>query len=239
MPSAARALGLTALLCASACVTPVVHPLRVSEGPWVTGSASMQFGAGRGGGCDNFTGCTEGEGGAFGIGLLQAAGGWGHLWSEHFGTLFGLTFPTHLNQKSDAWYSLVTPHAYFAFQTEWAAIGAGGEIGAGGASLIGGLDLRLFDVDDVPVRLGVYGRRFWPFEEEPSPFDGFDGRVKTLDVGVRLTAAFFFAQWSYYEVERGFVEYVVWETSGFSEALHIVSIGLVYDGDARAVIDPE
>jgi hypothetical protein len=218
-----------ALICLllAACVTPLMHPLRAGNGFVAEAGTSLQFGHGREGSCDNFQGCVDGEGGAGGWNLLQLSGGYSWLFWEHVGVMVGLYFPGWENLKDGDWTGTLGMWSFFTLQGPYASIGVGPEVGVGGWALTAGTELQLWGDDAFWMpRLGAYGRVFWPYEYDHPDYDDIhDVRVRTWEIGGRLRFGPVYIQYTYYTQVEGIMYWLVYETAGYSQGMHIISIG--------------
>jgi len=217
---------VTCLLLA-ACVTPLMHPLRAGNGFVAEAATSLQFGHGREGSCDNFQGCVDGEGGAGGWNMIQLSGGYSWLFWEHVGVMVGLYFPGWENLKDGDWTGTLGLWSFFTLQGPYASIGVGPEVGVGGWALTAGTELQLWGEDALWMpRLGAYGRVFWPYEyDHPDYDDVHDVRVRTWEIGGRLRFGPVYIQYTYYTQVEGVMYWLVYETAGYSQGMHIISIG--------------
>lgn len=206
-----------------ACVTPLMHPLRAGNGFVAEASTSFQFGHGREGSCDNFQGCVDGDGGAGGWNMLQLSGGYSWLFWDHVGVMVGLYFPGWENMKDGDWTGSLGMWSFFTLQGPYASIGVGPEVGVGGWALTAGTELQLWGDDALWMpRIGGYGRVFWPYEYDHKERDG---RVRTWEIGGRLRFGPFYIQYTYYTQVEGYMYWPVYETAGYSQGMHIISVG--------------
>lgn len=229
-----------AVLClaASGCHLPLLHPIRLREGPYVSVSTSGQGGDGVGGSCANVSGCaiTPG-GGAGGWSFPQLSAGYAHLFTPNVGFLVGGTMITLRDQNVGDWYGLSSLVLFGTVQSDdEIAIGGGVDLGAGAATLELAAEGTFHRFDVLwDLGLAVFARRTIPYTESPPPASGsldFNPRVWSYELGARVILGPIFLEYSYYRLDRGFVYYEVWETAGFSEGLHIVSLGAIADGRA-------
>ena len=90
---------------------------------------------------------------------------------------------------------------------------------------------------DPTFDLGVaaFARRTIPWNESRPPTGGgfeFNPSVWSYEIGARLIFGPLFVEYSWFHLDRGFVYYEVWETAGFSEGLHMITLGVIADGRA-------
>lgn len=223
---------------AAGCHLPLLHPIRLREGPYVSVSASGQGGAGAGGGCDNTSGCTlSSGGGAGGLSFPQLAAGYAHLFNPNIGFLVGGTMITVRDQRLDEWYGASSLVLFGTVQSDdEIAVGGGVDLGAGAATLELAVE-GTYGHLDATFDLGVafFARRTIPYDESrpgaPGTLD-FNPRVWSHEIGMRLVFGPLFVEYSWFQLDRGFVYYEVWETAGFSEGLHIIALGAIVDGRA-------
>jgi hypothetical protein len=69
----------------------------------------------------------------------------------------------------------------------------------------------------------VYGRLGRPWEIHSAEFNG---QVPVWEVGVRLQVAFLFAQYAYWRHTSGVMNFTIWETSVYTDTMHLITIGL-------------
>lgn len=212
-----------------ACVTPLMHPLRAGNGFVAEAGTSFQFGHGREGTCDNDQGCVDSDdgAGAGGWNMIQLSGGYSWLFWDHVGVMVGLYFPGWENLKDGDWTGTMGMWSFFTLQGPYASIGVGPEVGVGGWALTAGTELQLWGEDAFWMpRIGGYGRIFWPYEyDHPAPDSTSDVRVRTWEIGGRLRFGPFYIQYTYYTQVEGVMYWEVYETAGYSQGMHIISIG--------------
>jgi hypothetical protein len=220
-------------LCAG-CHLPLLHPIRLREGPWVSVSGSAQAGDGRGGSCSNVSGCMDGVGGASGISVPQLAAGYSHLFNPNVGFLVGGELLTMRNQRLDEWYAASSFVFFGTVQTEDVAVGGGFDVGAGSVTLEAATEVTLARFDSLfDLGITAYARRTFPWTVSPSPSRGssdFNPSVPSYELGARLSIGPFFVQYAYVRLDRGFIYYEAWETAGYSEGLHTFTLGVLADG---------
>jgi len=204
-----------------------MHPLRAGNGFVAEAATSFQFGHGRHGSCDNFQGCVDGHGGAGGWNMIQLSGGYSWLFWDHVGMMVGLYFPGWENLKDGDWTGTMGMWSFLTLQGDYASIGVGPEVGVGGWALTAGTELQLWGEDAFWMpRIGGYGRIFWPYEyDHPAPDSTRDVRVRTWEIGGRLRIGPFYVQYTYYTQVEGVMYWEVYETAGYSQGMHIISIG--------------
>jgi hypothetical protein len=220
-------------LAAGACATPLLHPLRASDGPYAEGAISYGIHAGRHGSCDNFEGCVDSEGTGGGhLTFFQFGGGYSRVFREHFGAMIGAHFPAWEDFKSGAPYAALGLTSFLTLQNDYASIGLGPEVGVGGWAVTAGGEVQPWGRAIWAPRVGIYGRRFWPF----SPTDDeFDNRAKTYEVGARLRVAFIVLGYEYYMQDEGAMYWTIFETASYAQGHHTISLGISMDMDtARA-----
>ena len=218
-------------LVGAGCATPLAHPLRAETGPWAEAAFGIVGETGRSGGCDNYQGCVDSDGdGIFGMTPIHVAGGYSHVFAEHVGVIVGLWGPAWVNQKDGFWESPLAATGYVTLQNEWAALGVGADLGFGGAAWMAGLELGDTGAllagtgTGIDVRLGVWARRFDPWD--PEPRIEFNGPVGSWEAGARLTfGSLVFVQYGYYAQDSGVMDFVIYETSVYASNLHTVSLG--------------
>lgn len=226
-----------AATCAAGCFTPLVHPLRATDGP--LGELSLGAGpvAGRNGSCGNPMGCTDtppdGSGMVTGnMFVPQFSLGWGHVLWDHVGLMGGVYFPSWENQKdADVWAGLAA-WTFFTFQTDYFSYGLGPELGFGGAAMTVGGEVRS-SPGPWPLALGAYARWFYPFT---ATHEEFDNRSRTSEWGVRFRVGPFYVQYARYMQAEGVMYWLLFETASYAQGLDNVSIGVSIDLDsARAL----
>ncbi len=229
---ATYALCAAAIFVAAGCATPLAHPLRAETGPWAEFALSGVGETGRSGGCDNFQGCVDSDSDGFaGAFVPQFSGGYAHVFADHIGVMVGLWGPAWVNQKKDFIESPLAATGYLTIQNEWGAVGVGGDVGFGGAAVMAGLEVGdagalLARTDTgIDLRLGVWGRRFDPWEAKPRI--EVNGPVGSWEAGARLTVGpLFFLQYGYYTQDSGVMDFVIYETSSYMSNFHTVTLGL-------------
>lgn len=230
---------MVGLLClaTAGCHLPLLHPIRLREGPYVGVSASTQVGDGVGGECGNPGGCmTTSGGGGGGLSFPQLSAGYAHLFTPNVGFLAGGTMFTMRDQRLDEWYALSSFVLFGVVQSDELAVGGGADFGAGAATLEAAAEATIWTFDALwDIGLAVFARRTIPYHESTIPsgpgFD-FNPSAWSYEIGVRVPFGPLFVEYSYFRLDRGFVYYPVWETAGFSEGLHMITFGITADGRA-------
>jgi hypothetical protein len=220
--------------CASACATPLLHPLRANQGPYAEGAISYGSHAGKRGSCDNYEGCVESQGGGGGhIAIMQFGGGYSHVLYDHIGLMAGFHFPAWEDFKSDKPYGALGLTTFITAQNDYVSVGAGPELGVGGWAVTVGGEVQPWGKRIWFPCVGVYGRRFWPF----SPTDEeFDNRVATWEAGGRIRSGPIVLGYEYYMQDEGAMYWTIFETASFAQGHHTFTLGLSIDMDTvRAV----
>ena len=155
---------IAAVLLAGGCISPVTHPLRVRNGPVAQASFTVNLPASKdkkpcpADGCE-ITG---------GLNVPELAPGWGRVVGDHFGVMGGLSFPAWANQQGRRWFHAASLWSFLTLQNEHASIGVGPEIGAGGAAITVGGEVKPWPSWNWWPTLGVYGRYYRPFSPDSS-----------------------------------------------------------------------
>ncbi|MBI5488887.1 MAG: hypothetical protein HY905_16255 [Deltaproteobacteria bacterium] len=221
------------LTATSACVTPMMHPIRVPDGFVAEAALSPIIFTGRHGGCDNETGCTDSRTGEPDAGInIHLTGGYGTVLADTFGIMGGIYMPAQDTLKAAVGaglYSFLAAWGWFTVQCPWAVLGVGPEFGVSGWALAVGGSVRPFG-DDLSwsPELGVYGRVGRPWELHPKEFNG---QVPGWDVGVRLQVEFLFLQYAYYRHTSGVMDFTIWETSVYTDTMHFITLGITLTPD--------
>jgi hypothetical protein len=215
------------------CVSPMMHPLRVPDGFVAEAALTPIVFTGRHGGCDNFQGCTDSAGGEPGAGVnIHLTGGYGTVLADSFGIMGGLYLPAQDTLRAGpgtGYYSFFAAWGWFTLQCPWALLGVGPEFGASGWALDVGAAVRPFgDSSFWSPELGVYGRMGRPWEEV---LREFNPQVPAWEVGVRLQVAFLFVQYAYWRQRSGVSDFTIWETSVYTNTMHLISLGLTLTAD--------
>jgi hypothetical protein len=227
----------------SACAPPLLHPLRASNGPYAEGAISYGVHAGQHGSCDNFEGCVDSEGTGGGhLNFLQFGGGYSHVFREYFGVMGGLHFPGWEDFKHGGLIGTLGLTSFFTVQNDYFSTGVGPEIGGGGWAVTAGGEAQPWGKKVWRPRVGIYGRRFWPFSpsEKPDPSDDDiwrDPRVKTWEVGGRLRVGFIVLGYEYYMQDDGVMYWTIYETASYAQGHHTFTIGMSVDMDTVRVLE--
>ncbi|MBN1770901.1 MAG: hypothetical protein JXB32_06570 [Deltaproteobacteria bacterium] len=230
-----RAVPFVLLVAAGAlggCVTPMMHPLRVADGLVAEAALTPIIFDGRHGGCDNSQGCTDSESGPGGGGFdFHLTGGWGAVLGDTFGVMGGLYVfaqDTLRSAVGTGLYSFFAAWGWFTVQCPWFLVGVGPELGASGFAVDVGAAVRpLGDLDWSP-ELGVYGRLGHPWEVV---YKEFNGQPPAWEIGVRLQIGPVFAQYAYWHQTAGVSDFTIYETSVYTDTMHLISVGLSLTGD--------
>jgi hypothetical protein len=221
-------LALGAVLALSGCPSPMLHPLRASNGPYVAAAAFAAVPGGRRGQCYEL--CLESQG-TPATPAVAAAAGYGHVFGNVGvqGGAYALAFGNgHALDALDA-FGLF---GFFTLQNRLWSVGAGPELTGGGASITMGGEFR----HDVPSlafipTVGVFARWFVPLPRGTVHWYAPD--TPTLEIGVRARWGELFVQYEYYtNMERRVVipAFGV-EGSVFGEGFHLFAIGGMVDGE--------
>src|SRR4051812_35039555 len=209
-----RVAAALAAIAASAfgCATPMMHPLRASNGPVLELATSLRVGAGRRGECGDL-GCVDSGHRAIAIDPLALSVGYSHVFGGHFGLMAGAQLP--------APRGYVVPVAAWSFvtaQNEHASIGAGPDLGVGGGGGTVGGEIQPWGDEPLRFRFGAYGRSFVPFAPRP---DAMDGRTSYWEGGGRLRFGPIYLQYAYQTHPGG----VVSDPGGatYAQSRHLVT----------------
>src|SRR5262245_5048023 len=180
-----RAASGAALACAfaaaasSACVSPLLHPLRASNGPVFEVASAATVDAGRRGACDD-RGCTDDGERHVALDSLLFSAGYSRVFARHFGVMGGAYAPA-----AKAYDSPLALWSFFTVQNEFSSAGFGPELGSGGAAITVGGEIQPWGDAPLHPRFGAYGRWFWPYEPSSDP-SAIDAPVRAWDAGTRL-----------------------------------------------------
>lgn len=225
-------LAVASTLLLSGCVTPMMHPLRVEEGFVAEAALTPIVFTGRHGGCDNFVGCTDSPADSPGAGIdIHLSGGYGTVLADTFGIMGGLYLPAQDTLRAapgTGYYSFFAAWGWFTVQCPWALVGVGPEFGASGWALAAGAAVRPLgeghgDSEFWNPELGVYGRLGRPWVVA---YREFNGQVPAWEVGARLQVGPLFAQYAYWRHTSGVMDFTIWETSVYTDTMHLISIGI-------------
>ncbi len=209
------------------CHLPMMHPIRLREGPWIAAAASFQVADGARGSCD-IGGCrTTPEPGVY-LSFPQVAAGYAHLFTPNVGFSIGGQLLTMRDQRMWEWYAGTSLLFFGVVQSDELAIGGGFEVGVGSLTLELATEVELVRFDrDWALSVAAFARRTIPWDESPpsGPLDG-NPRVWSYDVGGRVSLGMVFLQYSYFRLDRGIVMYELFESLSFMEGLHVVTIGM-------------
>lgn len=215
------------------CVTPMMHPLRVEDGPVAEAAITPIVFSGRHGGCDNFQGCTDAEPGETGFGFdFHLSGGWGAVLGDTVGIMGGLYLfaqDTLRAAPGAGPYSFFAAWGWFTVQCPWFLVGVGPELGASGYALDVGAAVRPTGDGEWSAELGAYARLGRPWEVV---YKEVNGTVPAWEVGVRLQVGPVFAQYAYWHQTAGVSDFTIWETSTYTDTMHLISVGASLTGAA-------
>lgn len=213
------------------CVTPMMHPLRVENGPVAEAAITPIVFGGRHGGCDNFQGCIDAEPGESGLGFdLHLSGGWGTVLADTVGLMGGVYLfaqDTLRAAPGTGLYSFFAAWGWITVQCPWFLLGVGPEVGASGYALDAGAAVRPTGDGDWSPELGVYGRLGRPWRVA---YREFNGTVPAWEVGVRLQIGPVFAQYAYWHQTAGVSDFTIYETSAYTDTMHLISVGASLTG---------
>lgn len=219
---AALALGASA----GGCVTPLLHPLRASNGPVFELASSGTVTAGRRGTCGD-GGCVETGEREVALTSLEVSGGYSRVLARHFGVMGGVYLPAgELHEVPIALWS------FFTIQNRHASAGVGPDLGSGGAALMVGGEVQPWGERPLHPRFGGYARWSWPFSPEP---DRIAGPARSWEVGGRLRFGPIYLQYSFHTHPDGAAKDPGGD--GFAQTRHILSLGLTLDRETVRVFE--
>lgn len=210
------------------CATPLIHPLRATNG-WVGEVAtSIEITAGKQGSC--YEGCQDRVVGTPAVNPAEGSIGYSHVAGGWFGAMAGIYMPAFENQKSN--YGVGAVWTYFTAQNDLIAAGVGPEVGPGGVAILSGLEVQPIGTQKkwTPA-IGVYGRWFFPFEPTNEPFDA---RVPVSEYGFRGRYGPYFVEYTFYRPTKSLLSYAYPIEGGYyTEAHHIFTVGMTFDAISK------
>lgn len=204
--------------CSAGCVTPLLHPLRASNGPVFELATSGTVTAGRRGTCGD-AGCVETGERSVGLTSLQLSGGYSRVLARHFGVMAGAHVPA-----AKTYVVPIALWSFFTVQNEYVSAGAGPDLGVGGAGVTLGAELSPWGDALLHPRFGGYARWFWPFSPEP---ETIGGRARSWELGGRLRFGPIYLQYSFHTHPEGAA--LDHDEESFAQSRHMLSIGLTLD----------
>lgn len=183
---------------ATACVTPVMRPMRTHEGVHVT----MASGSLVGGKDDRmcYEGCDDTEVGT--VNLLNLDVRYGRMLTTHTGVSLGvIPFAGENIAKVQKGMSLAIGYAQFSHQNQWGSLSAGLDFGANLIAPVVGLDVQPWGGGGYRPNLAAYFRYAQPIQEDDTDTNTSPDHARhdmaTWDAGVTLRSGRWLMQYTY------------------------------------------
>lgn len=231
LPSYPELLAVAVAIGTMGCVTPVLHPLRATNG-WVGEVASsLQLNSGKQWYC--YDGCSRGDYPFSGGSPAQGSFGYSRVISNRFGAMAGLYFPAFQNQKNS--FAFGALWTYFTVQNDYVAAGIGPEIGLGNVAMMVGFEVQPLGIRRWTPAIGVYSRGSFPFVQSDSFMGGLSN--PSVEYGARVRYGPVFLQYAYYRHMSELVSQMrLIESSTYSEGFQILTVGMTFDAITKLAI---
>lgn len=222
-----RVVLLLSLAACGCLATPLAHPLRANDGFAAETSATMGVFSGHARERAD-VGFSESSG--FGSATLSGSLGYAHVFGEHLGAMAGVYAPAMYDEHNLSVFSSAATYSFFTYQIPLLSVGAGPELGYGGAATTMGFELGPWD----GLTAGAYARWFWPFV----PASNISDDHRSHDFGVRLRRGMVYAQYGFYSQMNGLFEFYMFGDVYRAHAYHLITLGLLFDASTIGSTHP-
>jgi hypothetical protein len=212
------------------CVSPLLHPLRVPDGPVAEVAGVVLRSTGAGPSCAPHAECSSSSG-SWGI-SPAASVGYGHVFARRFGVMGGIWGAATSNQgvlKQGTVLDVAALYSYFTYQPAGWSIGLGPSLSRRGLFVTAGFDHILLDEQ---TSLGIYQRWFQPWHAGGgiAQEDGLwlGGVHPIWDFGVRARLNRFYTQCGGFLATSGYVAMPVGIIIDYARWVYACSVGWTF-----------
>jgi hypothetical protein len=219
-------LALGALTLTDCTITPVIHPLRASNGPFLDYAWALGALANKPVSQDCVDPMKGGEG-TWVFTPIQLSAGYAHVFRESLGVMAGAYLPAWRPGIVNAG-SVVGGFTYLTLQNDHWALGLGPEF-SDGFAITAGAEAQPWGERDWLPAFGIHSRYFWPWKNNPHDVNG---QSRSIELGARFRLGAVWIQYTYYRHLQGVLQVgeFAFESETPSDAyfgrdLHLISLG--------------